>query len=182
MITRKISRDHEKTRRKKINNAWPLRTSVGSWVFFLFVCLFFAYMCFQMVNNNNNKIVKLLNENGGRQRKSCPFLLELCSRMLFTTSPSIPCSSLKGESSIHSRSDIIYSMAAFSFTKCLVRSYFCVKCADHVQTRLQTTARMFCVSASRSSKYSHSKRDVNGSVLHNSVELTLYITFNVLQF
>ncbi len=28
MITRKLSRDHEKTRRKNYNNAWPLRTSV----------------------------------------------------------------------------------------------------------------------------------------------------------
>ncbi|XP_050984503.1 28S ribosomal protein S22, mitochondrial [Labeo rohita] len=42
-------------------------------------------------------------------------------------------------------------MAAFSATRCLVRSYFCVKCVDHVQTRLQTTTRTFCVSASRSS-------------------------------
>uniref|UniRef100_A0A673ICV4 28S ribosomal protein S22, mitochondrial-like n=1 Tax=Sinocyclocheilus rhinocerous TaxID=307959 RepID=A0A673ICV4_9TELE len=41
-------------------------------------------------------------------------------------------------------------MATFSFTRCLVRSYFCVKCVDHVQTRLQTTA-------SRSSKYSKSQ-------------------------
>uniref|UniRef100_A0A672L0Y6 28S ribosomal protein S22, mitochondrial-like n=1 Tax=Sinocyclocheilus grahami TaxID=75366 RepID=A0A672L0Y6_SINGR len=48
-------------------------------------------------------------------------------------------------------------MATFSFTRCLVRSYFCVKCVDHVQTRLQTTTRMFCVSASRSSKYSKSQ-------------------------
>ncbi len=28
MITRKLSRDHEKTRQKNYNNAWPLRTSV----------------------------------------------------------------------------------------------------------------------------------------------------------
>ncbi len=27
-ITRKLSRDHEKTRQKNYNNAWPLRTSV----------------------------------------------------------------------------------------------------------------------------------------------------------
>ncbi|XP_056330101.1 28S ribosomal protein S22, mitochondrial [Danio aesculapii] len=46
-------------------------------------------------------------------------------------------------------------MAALSVTRCLVRSYFCVKSAHkNVQTCLQTTTRVFSVSASRSSSES----------------------------
>jgi len=74
----------------------------------------------------------------------------------WTTFPSIPGGSLKGESSTLNRSDdVTYSMAALSIARRLVKSYSCVKCIDkNVHSRLQTTTRMFCVSAaSRSSKY-----------------------------
>lgn len=61
------------------------------------------------------------------------------------------------------------SMAALSVARRLVKSYFCVKCLDkNVHARLQTTARMFCVSESRSSKYSHCNCDEYGLMLHNS--------------